>query len=386
MKNQKGFALITALLIIFALSVIGIVAVNSSVVENLITTNTKVSKQAFFLAEAGTQEAKEILRERIMDQGSSMAAQIDLVKGADGVLGTADDLPFITKTLGAGSYSVKLADDSGQAALGIITLTATGFGPMNSRAVVKQEVQAVNNPPRTIRDPAFTFGIVTDQNLTINGVSEIDALSDIRSGTHSNGNTVINGSGSINGVVSAMGTITMTGNWNNVVTQAGAQHIDVPSITPEKFSQLRAKAQETGIYFNGALTYNNSGNLGGKVIFVDGDVTLNGNVANTTIVATGSVTINGSSAIDGTTLNTAIFAGGDIIMNGDTNSYGAFWSNGSFVQNGRSRVIGSIVSIGNITRNGHFKFTYNGGNQNGNIPTVTIPGTISYRVLGWKQG
>jgi Tfp pilus assembly protein PilX len=390
-KKQKGFALITALLIIFALSVIGIVAVNSSVVENLITTNTKVSKQAFFLAEAGAEEARELLRQRIMDQGSSLAAQINLVKGADGVLGTADDLPLISNTLGAGSYSVKLTNDRGltQSQLdsqGIITLTSTGFGPMNSRAVVKQEVQAVNNPPRTVRHRAFGVGIVTDRNLTINGQSEIDADSDIGSGTHSNGNTVINGSGTITGIVSAHGTITMNGNWNGVTQNAGVDTIDVPSISEAEFNRLRTIAQASGFYYNGSYTHNTNGNLGNQIIFVDGNLTINSHVFNGTLVATGSVTVNGSSQIDGSTINTAIFSGGNIVMNGSSDSYGAFWSNGSFVQNGRSRVIGSIVSRGDITRNGHFKFTYNGNIVNDNLPTVTVPGTISYRVLGWKQG
>ena len=57
-ENQKGLALITAILVLLSLTVIGIVAVNSSNIEALITTNTKVSKQAFFLAEAGGQEPK----------------------------------------------------------------------------------------------------------------------------------------------------------------------------------------------------------------------------------------------------------------------------------------------------------------------------------------
>jgi len=71
-KNQKGLALITALLVLLSLTVIGIVAVNSSNIETLLTTNTKVSKQAFFLAEAGGHEAKETLRQRIMEQGSKI--------------------------------------------------------------------------------------------------------------------------------------------------------------------------------------------------------------------------------------------------------------------------------------------------------------------------
>ena len=389
MQNKKGFALVTALLIMFALSVIGIVAVNSSIVENWMTTNTKVSKQAFFLAEAGAQEAKELLRQRIMDQGSSLTDQINLVKGGDGVLGTADDLPFVSKTLGAGNYNVKLTDDSGQTALGIITLTSTGSGPMNSKATVKQGVQAVNNPPttetRTVRDPAFDVGIITDRSLLINGGAFLNG------GTHSNLDTRINGTSTINGSVSAHGTITTSGrvDINGSRTQ-NAPNMTVPSVNSSLMTQLRAAAEGTASYHEGNFTLNSSGDLGNQVIFVNGSLTLNGHVFNGTIVATGNVTINGSSQINNGILDTAIISLGNIVMNGTTDCYGAFWSQGSFVQNGSSRVLGSIVSRGDITRNGSFHFTQMGGIRNDYLPTVTttvtIPGTITYRVLGWKQG
>ena len=144
-ENQKGLALISVLLILLSLTVIGIVAVNSANIETLITTNNKVSKQAFFLAEAGGQEAKETLRQRIIDLASTLDAQINLVKGPDGILETADDLPFISKTLGAGSYTVKLTERSGPN----VTLTSTGSGPLNSRAVVKLMVR-VDTTPRHV--------------------------------------------------------------------------------------------------------------------------------------------------------------------------------------------------------------------------------------------
>ncbi len=154
-KNQKGLALITALLILLSLTVIGIVAVNSSNIETLITTNTKVSKQAFFLAEAGVQEGKETLRKRILDEASTLDAQINLVKGPDGILETADDLPFISKTLGVGSYIVKLTERSGTN----VTLTSTGSGPLNSRAVVKMTVNVDTTPAQAAQTTTTTTSI-----------------------------------------------------------------------------------------------------------------------------------------------------------------------------------------------------------------------------------
>jgi hypothetical protein len=390
-KNQRGLALISSLLILLSLSVIGIVAVNSSNIETLITTNTKVSKQAFFLAEAGGQEAKEILRQRIIDQSSTLDDQVNLVKGADGILETADDLPFISKTLGAGTYSVKLTERSGSN----VTLTSTGSGPLNSRAIVKLTVKVETTPgtapqttTTTVLNPAFGIGILTNGDLRINGSSNING------GTHTNGDTRCNGSGTITGTVSAHGSITTNGTWNTGAETPNVATITVPSVTDPWLAQLKAIAQASSTYHSGNYNFNGSGDLGGQVIFAEGNLTLNGSITNGTIVATGNVTINGSSQINGTgVIGTAIVAQGNITMNGSSDSFGAFWSNGSFVQNGSSRVIGSIVSQGDITRNGSFNFTANGNIQNNNLPTVTttvtVPGTTgttTFAVLGWKQG
>ena len=390
-ENQQGLALISVLLILLSLTVIGVVAVNSSNIETLITTNTKVSKQAFFLAEAGGQEAKETLRQRIIDLASTLDDQINLVKGPDGILETADDLPFISKTFGAGSYSVKLTERSGPN----VTLTSTGSGPLNSRAVVKLMVKVDTTPGQspqttttTTLNPAFGIGILTNGDLRINGSSNING------GTHTNGDTRFNGSGTVTGTVSAHGSITTNGTWNTGNETPNAATVSVPLVTDTWLAQLKAAAQAAGTYHNGNYNFNGSGDLGNQIIFADGNLTLNGSIINGTIVATGNVTINGSSQINGNgAIGTAIVAKGNITMNGSSDSNGAFWSNGSFVQNGASRVIGSIVSTGNITRNGSFNFTANGNIQNNNLPTVTTtvtvpgtPGTATFTVLGWKQG
>jgi hypothetical protein len=390
-ENQKGMALISVLLILFSLTVIGIVAVNSANIETLITTNNKVSKQAFFLAEAGSQEAKETLRQRIIDLGGTLDAQINLVQGPDGLLETADDIPFISKTFGSGSYDVRLTERSGPN----VTLTSTGSGPLNSRAVVKLMVKVDTTPGQspqttttTTLNPAFGIGILTNGDLRINGSSNING------GTHTNGDTRFNGSGTVTGTVSAHGSITTNGTWNTGNETPNAATVSVPLVTDTWLAQLKAAAQAAGTYHNGNYNFNGSGDLGNQIIFADGNLTLNGSIINGTIVATGNVTINGSSQINGNgAIGTAIVAKGNITMNGSSDSNGAFWSNGSFVQNGASRVIGSIVSTGNITRNGSFNFTANGNIQNNNLPTVTTtvtvpgsPGTATFTVLGWKQG
>ena len=241
----------------------------------------------------------------------------------------------------------------------------------------------------TVIDPAFGIGILTNGDLRINGSSNING------GTHTNGSTRVNGSGTITGTVSAHGSITVNGTWDTGNQTPNAPTVVVPSVTDPFLAQLKTAAQASGTYHDGNYNFNGAGaDLGGQVIFADGNLTLNGTVINGTIVATGNVTINGSSQINGNgAIGTAIVAKGSITMNGSSDSYGAFWSNGSFVQNGSSRVVGTIVSQGDITRNGSFNFTANNNIQNNNLPTVTTtvtipgtPGASTFAVVGWKQG
>ncbi|MCL0083784.1 pilus assembly PilX N-terminal domain-containing protein [Thermodesulfovibrionales bacterium] len=60
--DQKGAALITVLLMIVVVTAIGIAAVNIAIVETRIAANHKVAKQAFYIAEAGLEHAKNSLR------------------------------------------------------------------------------------------------------------------------------------------------------------------------------------------------------------------------------------------------------------------------------------------------------------------------------------
>ena len=169
----------------------------------------------------------------------------------------------------------------------------------------------------------------------------------------------------------------------------------VPKVEDSWLAELKksAVAANKAILVSGVV-YNANGDLGGKVIFAEGDLTINGSIKNGAIVAKGNVTINGSSQInDNGVIGTAIVATGDIKLNGSDDSFGAFWSNGSFVQNGKGRTEGMIVSQGDITKNGKLLFTANGNIQTDYLPTVTttvkIPGTQgsnTFAVVGWRQG
>lgn len=158
------------------LSVIGIIAVNVTTIGAKITGNTRTSKQAFYLAEAGIEQARELLRSRIAS-GSTISAQLLLLRGVDGILvdstninnfTTTDDVLFInTTTVGNGNFRVYLTNDLSDGVTSTtdtnsqVTLTSFGAGPDNSRAVVQATVLRVPIPNLpgaiTMPGPNVTF-------------------------------------------------------------------------------------------------------------------------------------------------------------------------------------------------------------------------------------
>jgi hypothetical protein len=184
-KEQKGIALFTAILLLGALGALGFTAVNVSNVGTKITSNTRTSKQAFYLAEAGAERARELLRVT-MAGGTSLDQMLNAAKGQDGVLNvssdfanfaTSDDTPFVSSTsLGSGSYKVYLTDNDLNNLK--VDLTSFGYGPDGAVAVIQTSVQkggGINLPPLpgaiTLAGPNVVFNAPDSDAFTVNGIS-----------------------------------------------------------------------------------------------------------------------------------------------------------------------------------------------------------------------
>jgi hypothetical protein len=63
--SEQGFVLVVALIFLVILSLVGITAVNNSTMEMQIAANDKLQKQAFSLADGGTEAASMLLEENI---------------------------------------------------------------------------------------------------------------------------------------------------------------------------------------------------------------------------------------------------------------------------------------------------------------------------------
>lgn len=65
LRNQDGFALITSMIILIILTLLGIFATNTTVVELNIAGNEKVAMQTFFQADGGTQAGSELIEQNV---------------------------------------------------------------------------------------------------------------------------------------------------------------------------------------------------------------------------------------------------------------------------------------------------------------------------------
>jgi len=182
--NEKGLALPIALMFLVVLGVMGGAAVMMTRTDIKISGNYKNSEQAFYVAEAGVEHAREVLRAKNVDgvDINSFSDELASVTGSNGVIdgyvsGT-DDKPLISSgSFGNGSYTVYLTNDSADGTSNqtdsnkTVTLTSVATGPNGSKATIESTVKTFDifRPPGAItllgNGATFTGNNSGDKNL-----------------------------------------------------------------------------------------------------------------------------------------------------------------------------------------------------------------------------
>jgi len=93
-KDNKGIALVTALVILVALTLMAMMMVNTSTLDTKISGVTKEQKQAFFLAEAGIARVSSLFKEALRDEN-----------GATRSRGDTTGLPVVTAFYDGANYN-----------------------------------------------------------------------------------------------------------------------------------------------------------------------------------------------------------------------------------------------------------------------------------------
>jgi len=163
--NEKGVVLVVALVFLVVLGVMGSAAVMMARGDLKISGNYKNSEQTFYAAEAGIEHARETLRGMNESSAdiSSFTDELGGVTGSNGILdgyasGTDDTAIINAATLGNGSYTVYLTNDSVDGSLNqtdsnnTVTLTSVATGPNGSKTIIETTVSLFDlfPPPATI--------------------------------------------------------------------------------------------------------------------------------------------------------------------------------------------------------------------------------------------
>ncbi len=155
-KSEEGAVLVVSLLMLVVLTIIGIAATNTSIMETQISNSHKKKQAAFYAAEAGVEHAKIVLSNSLGANPAPPNAGVGTVAPWEFVFNgdyddVADDSPFKNPqagrevflfqnvTFGDHTYTVTLGDnkDDSDAENGTLWVRSTGIGPRGARAAVE---------------------------------------------------------------------------------------------------------------------------------------------------------------------------------------------------------------------------------------------------------
>jgi Tfp pilus assembly protein PilX len=165
MTSQRGVALILALMVLAFLTVLGGALLTTTTIDIRISDNHKNGVQSLYLAEAGTEQAREFLR-----ASASPVSQLLMAgAGIDGLLATSDDVPLISGDL-VGHYDVWLSNDHGDGKTNPVdtnrVLTLVSVGKIGNAQ--KRIETTVRKATVDLMDPSLTARLLANATNVYN--------------------------------------------------------------------------------------------------------------------------------------------------------------------------------------------------------------------------
>jgi hypothetical protein len=351
--NERGMVMLIVVMIMMGVSLLGLASLLVVGTDIRIAGQYKQSAQAFWAAEAGVQRTLGELRDN-----RDFTGEID------------------PEAMGNSSvFSANVTPLSGY----LVRVVAEGRNKTSRR-----RIEVIINT-----DSAFESALNVGGDLTLEGKPRIssegvrvngDAYLDLDSGTPE-----LNLYMPTDGTLNAEGDLT---NLNRVEKEAmdlaaiklkDTDWYDMGDMASEAFvfdndSSYRNRHRNRNQYgfLNGdtVMTMNNldfndvpPGANGNRVIFVDGDLTLNGTIAGTgTIVTTGKIICTGGFVTSGTPTVTMI-AKDDVMINFDTNAQseinGLVYTEGDYELHGKIKFTGVVTAFGSVNVQNPSQFTNN---------------------------
>ena len=170
-RNDHGVALILALLVLSFLTVVGGALLTTSTIDIWISDNYKSATQSVYLAEAGIEDARELLRV----SGHTATELMTIAAGIDRQLTTNDDVPLILSRRlvdatgqGSGLYQVWLRNDSADG-----TMSVTDTNEIVNLVSVGQIGTTRKTMEATVQRGKFPE---TDSDVRLKSVSGLESL------------------------------------------------------------------------------------------------------------------------------------------------------------------------------------------------------------------
>ncbi|NIO09621.1 MAG: hypothetical protein GTO40_17105 [Deltaproteobacteria bacterium] len=147
--SQRGFVLPTVLMLLVILAAMGTAGIWTTRAEMKVGHNYENSQQAFFVAQGGSEHAREVLRasNAASIDRASFSEELATAAGPNGVLdgyvGGTDDVPLISTS----DYTVYMINDSTDGFFSqtdtnrTVTFTSIGTGPNGTTAVIELTVE-----------------------------------------------------------------------------------------------------------------------------------------------------------------------------------------------------------------------------------------------------
>jgi hypothetical protein len=366
-NRQDGTALIGIILVMMVISFLGTSVFMNSNAELKINSSYTQSLRALYAAEAGLQELLHHFR---WDPEGFLQKRT----GQD--LGFPIAEPPFQNGPGSKYWLMDLRYDAqsppNYAEVIIVGKEVGQNASCRIRATIYASADAGSDGVPSI----FKIGLATSGTLSLK------TPGDIRCSVHANQGFSIEPSAVVDKLREQQFSVTQSQDPNRSDYQ---KPLRVPVISDKGFQEYQLKAQNFDSFFLGSQKFILKGDQNNRVIYVNGDVTLDSDqVSGLILAATGSITLNGSVVLaDGGRLNSAFIAGGNILLKDFSEISALFWSNQSIVTSASGKIGGTMVSQESVSFGPGFQFT-----RIDSISDIYFPSDLikySFTLKGWSQ-
>ncbi len=354
LKQEDGFLLIAALVLLATLTIMGTTAYLLSSTDIKIGGGFRNSQQVFQVAQAGVERAREILRQANANQTTGADPTVfnsELVYYAGG------SHVVTSGTIGSYAYSVTLSNDPDDAGGTVadsnnkVLLTSTATGPNNTKAIVEIGVSLPPPPSSTPMTFPANPGTVT---LLGNSASFIGGNSNAKS---MNGDDQCGAASSLPVVsVSAAGSLAGVQSSING-TKPKTYHTKVNGVSVDASTNMNdvAKAMTAGQMTSAGYNLNDAASLNSLVNAIQA-------LPQAVTVADGASSDAVPGGIGTASSQKVIVANGDFTLSGGASGFGLLVVKGTLTFSGNINWTGIIMVIGDgvMVRNGGGNGTISG--------------------------